>query len=358
MSRTAPAAVIHERCGLGDRKNDSDAERRVRLGQLGEPDHPGLPHRVQLVQIAGEMRALEHLPRLRRRAGAHREVGDRHLATGERAVDRRQVGDHERKEPETDDALRGTPRSTPGVVGGRSKPSVSRHDPLVVSASRQPSWSRPKNATVKPTKTSSKRHRRQREQRDRRVQRHHPVTLLVGLRGPGDPAEHAADAAEHEPREDHRSCRAAARTCGPPRRARTPRSRARRRKQRDRRWGSCAQSSSATRALTITLAPALPALLRRAALAPRPRDGRVATRGRSTRSAAASLLRSRSRASSRFCSCDRRSDAPARTPRSDPFEQAGPLARTERSASARCRSGARPACSTCSRAGRRGRRSR
>ena len=33
--------------------------------------------------------------------------------------------------------------TTPGVLGGRSNPSVSSDEPLVVNASRQPSWSSP-----------------------------------------------------------------------------------------------------------------------------------------------------------------------------------------------------------------------
>ena len=69
-----PAAVIHERCGFGDRKNAQRAERRVRLRQLGEPVHPLVPHRVELVEEAGAVRELEHAPRGRRRARAHREL--------------------------------------------------------------------------------------------------------------------------------------------------------------------------------------------------------------------------------------------------------------------------------------------
>ena len=66
----------------------------------------------------------------------------------------------EREQPEPDRRFGEREQHRPGELGGRSNPSVSSDEPLVVNASRQPSWSSPKNATVKPPKISDQRDRR------------------------------------------------------------------------------------------------------------------------------------------------------------------------------------------------------
>jgi hypothetical protein len=160
------------------------------------------------------VRAFEHLPRLRRRARAHREVGDCGFAPRERAVDRGQVGDDECEHAETDRGFEEPERDTwcarRTIESEREQARTARGErvaPAVVVEAVE----RDREAE----EDERERDRGQREKRHRTVQRHHAVALLVGLRRPREQVEDASQRAEDEPREQHR--RAARQHEGPDR---------------------------------------------------------------------------------------------------------------------------------------------
>ena len=105
VSRTVPAAVIHELFGRGDRKNDEGRVGGVALLELDEPLLPALPPVLEVVEAADAVHPDEELRRARRAAGPHLELHHLGLALGERRVDGRQVADEQGDEAEPDERL-------------------------------------------------------------------------------------------------------------------------------------------------------------------------------------------------------------------------------------------------------------
>ena len=114
VSSTQPAAVIQLRSGCGERKNTSDGW----LVWLSSMSTNQLSHRSNRSSSMRSSQADpgvagQQLGRARRQPGADLEHADQRLTAAERAVDRRQVGDHQRDQAEPDaglDELQGDPR--------------------------------------------------------------------------------------------------------------------------------------------------------------------------------------------------------------------------------------------------------
>ena len=117
VSSTHPAAVIQLRSGCGDRKNTSARLAGVALLDVDEPRLPPLEEIVvESVEPADPRVSGQQLDRARRKPGAHLEHPDQRFAPAERAVDRGQVGDHQRDQAEPDarlDELQDDSRRTP-----------------------------------------------------------------------------------------------------------------------------------------------------------------------------------------------------------------------------------------------------
>ena len=77
---TVPAEVIHERYGLGDRKNGSTAS-EVWVSDTAENQRiHSCQFAVEIVEEAGAVRELEHAPRSRWRTGPHGQLRHHRLA--------------------------------------------------------------------------------------------------------------------------------------------------------------------------------------------------------------------------------------------------------------------------------------
>ena len=104
-------------------RRPEEHQRRLAGVRLLDVDEPLLPADEQILldpreppdrRVAGE----QH-PGRRRAAGADLEHPDQRLAAGERAVDRRQVGDHQRHDAEPDRGLEERECGHPVVLGPR-----------------------------------------------------------------------------------------------------------------------------------------------------------------------------------------------------------------------------------------------
>ena len=182
-SSTAPEAVTHERFGFGERKNERmpvdvcvssiSTNHSSHACQSGSRRSAN-PVRCARMIISG---------RRRRRSGADGELTHRDLAPRERRVDRRQVRDQHREQPEAERGFEEASRRSGPRWRGVSKPSVKSADPLSRNGlAPRTALDRPEDAGRTRTKMHATQMVGNKQHRDRRVERHDAVASLVAVR--------------------------------------------------------------------------------------------------------------------------------------------------------------------------------
>ena len=207
---------------VSDRRAEEaqDADRRVRLLELGEPLLPGAPRSRRAggsAPSAGRGRARSPPPAAARPAPRAARPAPRGARTrcrssgGTRSGDR---GARARSRP------RAKARMLVGRSGGRTKPSVNSDEPLISKARSKPLHAEGVEHRGERRQHHHHPHHRQQQQPDRSVQRHHRVAPVVGPCRSRERVEDHPESDERRPGHAREWPRVAARRCAGPSRTR------------------------------------------------------------------------------------------------------------------------------------------
>ena len=197
---------VEHRAARGDPRTVSDrgaeeaqdADRHVRLLELGEPLLPGAPEVVEQVEALHLLGTDQHVHPRRRLPGPHLELRDPHLAARERGVDRREVRDQETEEPEPGRGL-GEGQDVGGQIGRSHEAEREQRGTTHLEGTFESADAEGVEHRGVRRHHHHHPHHRQEQQPHRSVQRHHRVAPVVGPCRSREPVEDHPESDERRP---------------------------------------------------------------------------------------------------------------------------------------------------------------